>query len=156
MTHWYIECDRTGRPSKNNKKFEAYDAMFCGWGGLLTAYQQHLPIVVFVCMDERSVLAHLVAADRELTGWVAGLVGKLEDRVYVGRQRTWFVSEADAHRGSLRAWRLPDLPPTARKQLGLPEKMRPVIKQLVPADRLGPRSAPPGSTRSRQRGRQPA
>jgi len=23
MTHWYIECDRTGRPSKNSKKFAA-------------------------------------------------------------------------------------------------------------------------------------
>ena len=136
MTHWYIECDRTGRPSKNSKKFIAYDAMFCGWGQLLGAYQQHLPIAVFVCMDERSVLAHLLAADRAFTGWVAGLVGKVEDRVYVGRQRTWFVTERDAHAGSLRAWRLPDLPPSARVAAGLAEKMRPVIKHLVPPERL--------------------
>ena len=150
MTHWYIECDRTGRPSKNSKKFAAYDAMFNGWGRALSAYQQHLPIVIFVCMDERSVLAHLVAADRDMTGWVAGLVGKLEDRVYIGRQRTWFVTELDVHRGSLRAWRLPDLPPAARKALNYPDKMRPVIKSLVPAERLRPRPAPRGPSR-RQR-----
>jgi Replication-relaxation len=141
MTHWYIECDRTGRPSKNSTKFAAYDAMFNGWGQALRSYQQHLPIVIFVCMNERSVLAHLTAADRELTGWVAGLVGKLEDRVYIGRQRTWFVTELDAHRGSLRAWRVPDLPPIARQQLGYPNKMRPVVKNLVPADRLGAEQA---------------
>jgi hypothetical protein len=150
MTHWYIECDRTGRPSKNSKKFAAYDAMFNGWGQALNAYQQHLPIVIFVCMDERSVLTHLVAADRDMTGWVAGLVGKLEDRVYIGRQRTWFVTELDVHRGSLRAWRLPDLPPAARKALNYPDKMRPVIKSLVPPDRLRPRPAPRGPSR-RQR-----
>jgi protein involved in plasmid replication-relaxation len=151
MTHWYVECDRTGRPSKNSRKFAAYDAMFNGWGQMLSGYQQRLPIVVFVCLDERSVLAHLVAADREMTGWVAGLVGKLEDRVYVGRQRTWFVCERDVHQGSLRAWRLPDLPPTARKALGYPEKMRPVIKELVPAERLRSnpmRRAAPGRRRS--------
>jgi hypothetical protein len=153
MTHWYVECDRTGRPSKNSKKFSAYDAMFCGWGQMLGAYQQHLPIVVFVCMDERSVLAHLLAADRALTGWVAGLVGKLEDRVYIGRQRTWFVNEIDAHAGSLRAWRLPDLPPGTRTAAGLPEKMRPVIKHLVPPERLGTTASRP---RARTRQQQPA
>jgi hypothetical protein len=153
MTHWYVECDRTGRPSKNNKKFAAYDAMFNGWGQGLSGYQQHLPIVIFVCMDERSVLTHLAAADRELTGWVAGLVGKLEDRVYIGRQRTWFVNEIDVHLGSLRAWRVPDVPPAARRQLAYPDKMRPVIKNLVPAERLG--SGPtPGKASRRQR--QPA
>ena len=136
MTHWYIECDRTGRPSKNGREFAAYDAMFNGWGQMLNGYQQRLPIVVFVCHEERSVLTHLVAADHEMTGWAAGLVGKLEDRIYVGRQRTWFVCERDIHQGSLRAWRLPDLPPTARKALGYPEKMRPVIKELVAAERL--------------------
>jgi hypothetical protein len=136
MTHWYIECDRSGRPSKNLKKFAAYDAMFNGWGQALNGYQQHLPIVIFVCMNERSVLGHLVAADRELTGWVAGLVGKLEDRVYYGRQRIWFVTEIDIHRGSLRAWRVPDLPPATRRTLDYPDKMRPVIKDLVPAERL--------------------
>ena len=151
MTHWYVECDRTGRPSKNTKKFVAYDAMFCGWGQLVGAYQQHLPIVVFVCMDERSLLAHLLAADRALTGWVAGLVGKLEDRVYIGRQRTWFVNELDAHQGSLRAWRLPDLPPSARQAAGLPAKMRPVIKHLVPPDRLA--GAPAGASERRGRSR---
>jgi len=151
MTHWYVECDRTGRPGKISKKLAAYDAMFNGWGQALSVYQQHLPIVIFVCMDERSVLAHLLAADRELTGWVAGLVGKLEDRVYNARQRTWFVTELDVHRGSLRAWRVPDLPPAARKELNHPDKMRPVIKNLVPAERLpGPRQRGT-SRRQRQR-----
>jgi hypothetical protein len=138
MTHWYIELDRTGRPSKNNRKFLAYDAMFCGWGPLLGAYQQRLPIVVFVCLDERSVLAHLREADTALTGWVAGPVGKEEDRVYHGRRRTWFVAEHDAHEGSLRAWRVPDHPPQARAKLGDPTKMRPVQKVLLPPQMLTP------------------
>ncbi len=152
MTHWYVECDRAGRPSKNSRrKFAAYDAMFNGWGQMLNGYQQRLPIVVFVYPEERSVLAHLLAADHEMTGWVAGLVGKLEDRVYVGRQRTWFAWERDVHQGSLRAWRLPDLPPRARKALGYPEKLRPVIKELVAAERLRSnpiRRAEPGRRRS--------
>jgi hypothetical protein len=135
MTHWYIECDRAERPSKKSRKCATYDAMFNGWGPMLNGYQQRLPIAVFICLDERSVLAHLLAADHEMTGWVAGLVGKLEDRIYVGRQRTWFVCERDIHQGSLRAWRLPDLPPTARKALGS-DKMRPVIKELVATERL--------------------
>ena len=138
MTHWYIECDRTGRPSKNSKKFAAYDAMFNGWGQALNGYQQHLPIVIFVCMEERSVLAHLVAADREMTGWVAGLVGKLEDRVYVGRQRTWFVYRA-RHAPRLAARLAPTRsPPGSPQSTRHPEKMRPVIKDLVAAERLGP------------------
>jgi Replication-relaxation/TraM recognition site of TraD and TraG len=152
MSHWYIECDRTGRPSKNSKRFAAYDAFFNGWGHALKGYQQHLPIVIFICLNERSVLSHLAAADRELTGWVAGLVGKLEDRVYNGRQRIWFVTEIDIHRGSLRAWRVPDLPPAARRTLDYPDKMRPVIKDLAPAERL--RSAVPRRDTS-HRHRQP-
>lgn len=151
MTHWYIECDRTGRPSKNLGKLAAYDAMFNGWGHALNGYQQRLPILIFVCIDERNVLSHLTAADQELTGWVAGLVGKLEDRVYVGRQRIWFVTELDVHRGSLRAWRVPDLPPAARNTLGEASKMRPVAKTLVPSERLGRRGA-----EAPRRHRQPA
>lgn len=132
MIHWYIECDRSMRRGQNINKLRAYDAMFNGWGSALGGYRRRLPIVIFICMDERQVLAHLVAADRELTGWVAGLAAKQEDRIYVGRRRTWFVTELDVHRGSLRAWRVPDLPPAARKAQGQPEKMRPVIKTLAP------------------------
>jgi hypothetical protein len=132
MIHWYVECDRSVRRGQNLNKLRAYDAMFNGWGSALGCYRQRLPIVIFICTDERQVLAHLVAADRELTGWVAGLAAKQEDRVYVGRQRTWFVTELDVHRGSLRAWRVPDIPPAVRKAQGQPEKMRPVIKTLAP------------------------
>jgi Replication-relaxation/TraM recognition site of TraD and TraG len=150
MSHWYIECDRTGRQSKNSKKFAAYDALFNGWGHALNGYQQHLPIVIFICPDDRSVLSHLAAADRELTGWVAGLVGKVEDRVYIGRQRIWFVTELDVHRGSLRAWRVPDLPPAARQALNQPEKMRPVVKSLVPTEKLRSRQRAGAPHRQRQ------
>jgi hypothetical protein len=152
MTHWYIECDRSGRARRNLHKLTAYDAFFNGWGHALNGYQQNLPIVVFICPDERSVLSHLAAADRELTGWVAGLVGKLEDRVYNARQRIWFVREIDIHRGSLKAWRVPDLPPTVRRALGQPDKLRPLLKELVPAERL--RTAGPRRDTSRGR-RQP-
>ena len=134
MIHWYVECERT--PRIDTDKLDAYDAMFNGWGDALDGYQQGLPLAVFICSDERSVLTHLAAADSHLTGWVAGLVGKLQDRVYVGRQRIWFVLELDAHRGSMRAWRVPDAPPAARAALGEEPKMRPVTKHLVPPDQL--------------------
>lgn len=137
MVHWYVECERT--PRIDVDKLDAYDAMFNGWGNALSGYQQGLPLAIFICSDERSVLTHLAAADSQLTGWVAGLVGKREDRVYVGRQRIWFVLELDAHRGSLRAWRVPNLPPAARADLGEGPKMRPVTKHLVPPDQLATR-----------------
>jgi hypothetical protein len=140
MIHWYIECDRSIRRGQNLNKLRAYDAMFNGWGSALSGYRRRLPIVIFICTDERQVLAHLVAADRELTGWVAGLAAKQEDRIYIGRQRTWFVTELDVHRGSLRAWRVPDLPPAARKAQGHPEKMRPVLKTLAPVEKPRARS----------------
>jgi hypothetical protein len=79
---------------------------------------------------------NLAAADTHLTGWIAALVGRRDDRVYIARQRIWFVPELDAHRGSLRAWRVIDLPSdarTARREVG---KMRPIIKHLVPPDQL--------------------
>jgi hypothetical protein len=137
MIHWYIECDGSIRRGQNLNKLRAYDSMFNGWGPALSGYRRRLPIVIFICTDERQVLAHLVAADRELTGWVAGLAAKQEDRIYIGRQRTWFVTELDVHRGSLRAWRVPDLPPVVRKAQGHPEKMRPVLKTLAPVESRG-------------------
>jgi hypothetical protein len=140
MIHWYVECDRSIRRGQNINKLRAYDAMFNGWGPALGGYRRRLPIVIFICTDERQVLAHLVAADRELTGWVAGLAAKQEDRIYVGRRRTWFVTELEVHRGSLRAWRVPDIPPAVRRAQGHPEKMRPVIKTLAPVGKSRTRS----------------
>lgn len=97
-----VEFDRTQRPDKNRSKFLRYDALLCSWWReTIYGERGHRPFVVFVCQDEPSLQAFMRAADDAFTGLARG-------GGHPGRQRALFVLEQDVHRGSLRAWLLPE------------------------------------------------
>jgi hypothetical protein len=68
------------------------------------------PLVLFVCQDDEQRDLFIDAADRQLTGhrWHPDV--SPERYEYVGRQRTLFATELDAHAGVLEARRLPAVP----------------------------------------------
>jgi len=133
-----VELDRTGRPSSNVEKFKRYDALINGWALSHPRFKAlgEPPIVVFVLEDDDRAQAFLRAADPVVTGRI-GKWGVAEAGwPHYGRRRIFFVSEIDAHRGTLRALRLPEHPPALRRALqgrGA-EKLRPEqVPSLVPA-----------------------
>jgi hypothetical protein len=57
------------------------------------------------------------AADNVVTGRLGKWGSPEASWAALGRRRTFFVSEIDAHQGSLRALRLPEHPPVLRRSL---------------------------------------
>jgi hypothetical protein len=114
VSTFLIEFDRTQRPDKNRSKFLRYDALFCSWWRE-TVYGERgrRPLVVFVCQDEASLEAFMRAADDAFSGRASG-------EGLPGRERALFVLEQDAHRGSPRAWLLPEAEPGGRAAAFLP------------------------------------
>ena len=107
-----VELDLTGRPSYNHDKLKAYDAFLTGWAMSHPRYRAlgTRPAVVFVFRDHRTALACAKEANPLLTGRSGpmGAAGRQWD--FVGRQHLFFAAEPDIHRGSLRAFALPDRP----------------------------------------------
>jgi len=95
--------------------------------------------VVFVCDDEAQARAFARAADVTLSGRVITLRTPPEGWHYPGRERTFFCCERDVHEGSLRAWKVPALPPDVRRELGLAREPELVATELV-AFGLGPQA----------------
>lgn len=115
MSAFLIEFDRTQRPDKNRSKFLRYDGLLCSWWReSVYGERRTRPMVVFVCQDEASLAAFMHAADDAFTGRVVGVEG------YPGRGRAAFVLEQDVHRGTPRAWVLPEKPPRLRDGEFLP------------------------------------
>jgi hypothetical protein len=114
VSTFLIEFDRTQRPDKNRSKFLRYDALLCSWWRE-TVYGERggRPLAVFVCQDEASLEAFMRAADDAFTGRTNG-------EGHRGRERTLFVLEQDVHRGSPRAWLLPEEQPRRREGAFLP------------------------------------
>jgi hypothetical protein len=114
VSTFLIEFDRTQRPDKNRSKFLRYDALLCSWWRE-TVYGERggRPLAVFVCQDEASLEAFMRAADDAFTGRTNG-------EAHAGRERTLFVLEQDVHRGSPRAWLLPEEQPRWRQGAFLP------------------------------------
>jgi Replication-relaxation len=103
-----IEFDRTQRPDKNQGKFLRYDCFLTWWWEESEYGEVQLPpLVLFICQDERSLEAFVRAADAAFTGsrWAS------QRSTFPARDLVCFGLEADIHRGSLRAWRVPDRPP---------------------------------------------
>jgi hypothetical protein len=107
-----VEFDRTQRIDKNYGKFRRYDAFLNSWWPS-TAFgsSAHPPYVLFVCADEGVREQFLTVADQELTGRLSRPGAPPDEDEYVGRRRVLFVTERDAHDGSLDALRLPARPP---------------------------------------------
>ncbi|HYZ29683.1 MAG TPA: hypothetical protein VE570_11535, partial [Thermoleophilaceae bacterium] len=76
-------------------------ALLCSWWRA-TVYGERArpPWVVFVCQDVQSLVSFAEGASHAVTG-------RVDHEGRPGRERTLFVLEADIHRGSRRAWRLP-------------------------------------------------
>jgi hypothetical protein len=106
-----IEYDRTRRLDKNYDKLERYDA-FLNWWWRFTSLGTRAspPFVLFVCQDEEQRERFLAAADHRLTGhrWHPDLAPDSSE--FVGRGRTLFASEVDAHIRLVEARRLPAVP----------------------------------------------
>jgi hypothetical protein len=113
-----VEMDRTGRPSSNLEKFRRYDAMLAGWSMHHSRYKRlgEPPVVVFVVEDEEKARGFLAAADKLVTGRVGGWGSPEASWSHHGRQRIFVVCERDLHQRTLRALRLPELPPELRSQ----------------------------------------
>jgi hypothetical protein len=114
-----VELDLTARPAYNRDKFLAYDAFLCGWALAHGRYreQRTRPAVVFVCQDERSMLACAKAADVAMTGRIGVMSTPAEHWYYAGRDHLFFALESDVHRRDLGALALPALPPGLRERL---------------------------------------
>jgi hypothetical protein len=131
----FVELDRTRKPAKNAGKFAAYDAFLTAWSAATSRYQSlgDRPLVVFVCQDEPQARAFCRAADAQFTGRIISLRAPPDQWRYPGRERTYFCCERDVHERSLRAWRLPPLPPDIRAELGGEREPEPQPAELLPA-----------------------
>ena len=138
-----VEYDRTRRLDKNYEKFRRYDTFLNWWW-----QRTHLgdrgvpPFVLFICQDEQHRDQFIAAADRELGGhrWHPD-VGP-ERYEYVGRQRTLFATERDAHDGRLEARRLPPLPPGNGARASDERRVRIAPADRRPSEALGSARSP--------------
>jgi hypothetical protein len=114
-----VEVDRTQRPARNLNKFRRYDQFLTGWALLHPRFEQlgTRPIAIFTSPNEPSMLALMKAADEIMTGRI-GWTGEPEHAwYYPGRDHVLFTTETEIHRGSMLAWRLPELPRALRDAL---------------------------------------
>jgi hypothetical protein len=129
-----VELDRTGRPSYNEDKFRAYDALLTGWALSHPRFKTlgARPVVVFVYTDPRTLLASAEQADRTMTGRIGAMGSAPTDWYYAGRDHVFFAAEADLYQGSLAAFALPALPPAVRESLGHGTRLELVRVTLLP------------------------
>ena len=130
-----VELDRSRRGRYNEQKLAAYDALLAAWAMELDRYKRlgEPPVVIFVCVDEPRAKALAYAADRIVIGGLTTLGRGIER---TGRLRMWFCAERDAHLGSLRAYRLPQNPPTRRRELGEGEEPNLEQREFIASDYL--------------------
>jgi Replication-relaxation len=114
-----VELDRTGRPSSNGEKFRRYDALITAWGMSHPRYKAlgEPPVVVFVVEDDEKARQFVHSADNAVTGRLGKWGTQEPSWAALGRRRIFFVSEIDAHQGTLRALRLSEHPPKFRRSL---------------------------------------
>jgi protein involved in plasmid replication-relaxation len=114
-----VELDRTGRASSNLEKFRRYDALITAWGMSHGRYKAlgEPPVTVFVVEDDEKAQQFLRAADNVITGRLGKWGTPEASWAALGRRRIFFVSEIDAHQGTLRALRLSEHPPALRRSL---------------------------------------
>jgi hypothetical protein len=93
-----------------------YDHLLAGWWRLVPRYARlgRPPRVVFVCRDAGTAWELAGLADQLLVAAVARAGVSPDAWAYGGRAGIWFADEAQVHRGSLDAWQVPPLPPSAR------------------------------------------
>jgi hypothetical protein len=115
-----VEIDRTQKPARNLRKFARYDAFLTAWGLLHPRVEQlgTRPVVIFTSPDEPSMIALMKAADEVMTGRIGWPSDPEHAWYYPGRDHALFTTETEIHRGSMLAWRLPDLPRALRDALG--------------------------------------
>ncbi len=75
------------------------------------------PVVVFVVEDDDKARQFLRSADNVITGRLGKWGTPEASWAALGRRRMFFVSEIDAHQGTLRALRLPEHSPALRRSL---------------------------------------
>lgn len=115
-----LEIDRTQKPARNLRKFARYDQFLTGWGLLHPRVEQlgTRPVVIFTSPNETSMRALMKAADEVMTGRIGWTGDPLHAWYYPGRDHVLFTIETEIHHGSMRAWRLPELPRGLRDELG--------------------------------------
>jgi hypothetical protein len=133
LVDFFIELDRTRRPSKQYPKFKAYDALISGWSFVHDRYQamRERPRVIFVCQDEPQAWSFLEHADREVTGAIHRIGSPMTEAHHFGRENMHFVVERDMHCGSMRALLMPAHPPALRAQLKEPKSARTGARRVV-------------------------
>jgi hypothetical protein len=129
-----LELDLTGRPSYNHDKLRAYDAFLTGWALAHPRYRALAtrPVAVFAFRDHRTALACAQEADRLLNGRVGPMGAAAREWYFAGRQHVFFASEPDIYRDSLRAFALPDLPPSERAPRSPGDRLAITTVDLLP------------------------
>jgi hypothetical protein len=108
----YIELDLRSTARFDPARLERYDHLLAGWQRTQGSRREFG--VVFVLRDEESVQTVCELADRVASACLSYPGEHPRDWSYRGRRSMWFCAEEDAHRGSLRAWQPPALPPSVR------------------------------------------
>jgi hypothetical protein len=115
------ELERSDRPDLQSKhdKLRNYDGFLCGWATTIAPYKalKEPPWGLIICPDQEALERWIAEADRLLTGRLSPYGAALTDAIWVGRERLFFCIERDIHERSLRAFRVPEHPPDARRQL---------------------------------------
>ncbi len=109
------------------RKAQAYDGLLNGWWEEHPRYKAHgrPPSVVFV-VPERRAHRYIAILDEALQGhwvippktqtraeWDQGIVPRAK-QLYMGRQHVYVAAARDVHQRTLRAWRVPAVPPDQR------------------------------------------
>ena len=98
-------------------KLERYDHFLTGWSAQMRRYgerREAIPLVVFVCRDRARARRCAQLADQALRACRAYPGEYPFDWDYLGRSRTLFVAERDAHEGLLCGYGVSRLPPEVR------------------------------------------
>jgi hypothetical protein len=148
-----IEYRTEDDPSELAERLVRYDVFVSGWAHLLDRYRPpaRLQVVLFVCSDERTLRRVLETADRALTTRIAKAGTPERDWPFPGRRSILFALEPDIHRGSLRAFGLPEAPAQPRLTRNEVQLPREGLRQVQLIDpRLLPEPASQSGTRPRR------
>ncbi|HEX5308610.1 MAG TPA: replication-relaxation family protein [Solirubrobacteraceae bacterium] len=124
-----VELDDRLPRGERAAKIERYDHFLTGWSAQLARYgSRPLPRVVFVCRDGARARACARAADSVITAARAYAGEYPAGWQHVGRELILFAAERDVYEASLRAWRVPALPPEVRAQAGGAGEREPLLR----------------------------
>lgn len=140
----WIELDRQGHASKLRDKLVRLDAFLGVWWRAVPRFRKagRPPIVIFVAPNIEILKKQLAIADETLV--VRSGQTRLGSASWgnpVSRKRVFFALETDLHKGSMRAYRVPEETPRQRSEKASDQRERTEVRVVqVRMDDLLPKS----------------